>query len=343
MIEYIAFYLMAFLFTVLTLIVGTWAGTLFMRSFSQIVYFWMRRKLFIMGYHCFYPNRKAVEKDVKCQKLLQTARAVYTKGSGFNEYCTRISDERLPINVFMNWTRSVAEDIFTAQLPMAKLDQWHHYFKSRTYHRISFFYSDFPEYEDSEFGCLWGGVYFWLVVSFEKSIRDEVMIRVQHFGCKEKPAIPYFYYFCSQARNICGAEYHLPFFSEPGDVFGEQNIGSQEEIPNSISFDEILNGFESLSVNERCNARKVLNDLLADCEAWKCMRDEMKRRGWFKETIYPYSNSTTVVNGDIVNGDKIQEQKVFPNIGNFQPQIQNQNVGMPMPPTGTIEHKRILE
>jgi hypothetical protein len=42
-------------------------------------------------------------------------------------------------------------------------------------------------------------------------------------------------------------------------------------------------------------------------------------------------------------GDMVETKTVIPRVENFQPQIQNQNVGMPMPPTGTTEQKRINE
>ena len=42
-------------------------------------------------------------------------------------------------------------------------------------------------------------------------------------------------------------------------------------------------------------------------------------------------------------GDMVETKTVIPRVENYQPQIQNQNVGMPMPPTGTTEQKRINE
>lgn len=329
MLTYIAFYCLALLFTCLIIGLGSLIGTSIITFISKIVYSIMEKKLFIMGYHCFYPNISSVEKDTKCQKLLQTLRAVYLKNSTLNEYCTRISEERLPVDVFMNWTRSIAEDVFTAPVPSVKLDQWNHYLKSSLYHHISFFYSDFPEYDEREFGCLWGGIYFWLIVSFEKDMRDQLVERVVHFGSKSKPGLPYFYHFYNEARVYSGNGYYISNNKETVDECFEREFRQPDSNPSFISKDDVLNGFESLSVNERCNARQVFNDVLSECVAWKKICKEMKKLGWFKEVINPYSNVTKIINGDNVEGDKVQEKKVFQRIDNYQPHIPNQNVNFP--------------
>lgn len=330
--SYIVHLLVALLFTSLLLFLGTWIGSIVMQFCSKIVYVWMERKMFIMGYHCFYPNTRAVEKDVKCRQLLQTLREVYNKDSNFNAYCTRLSEERLPINVFMNWTRSVAEDIFAAPLPSAKMDQWNHFFKSKLYHHISIFYSDFPEYEDNEFGCLWGGIYFWLLVSFEKDMNDSIMERIVKFGCRMKPSMPYFQHFFNQARNCCGQGYHLPGLSTSAEEMFVNGMSAYKISSDSISASEVYDGYESLSVSERCNARRVFNDVLPDSTGWKTMRNEMKHRGWFKESIYPYA--TKIINGDIIEGDKVDEKTVISKVENYKPEIQTQNNEIPMPSIG---------
>lgn len=313
MLSYITSFALTLFITYAITIVGIWMGQTIVHHGGKIVFALMERKLVIMGYRCFYANTNSVEKDIMCRQLLETLREVYNRNSNFNAYCTRISEERLPIYVFMNWTRSVAEDIFTANLPSAKIDQWNRYFKSSCYHRISLFYSDFPEYEDNEFGCLWGGVYFWLTVSFEKDMNDPIMNRVVYFGCKSKPSVPYFQHFFNQARNYCAHDYHLPEFSNHGEEMFERGMSSCNSSSDCISASEVYDGFEALSVSERCNARRVFNDVLPDSTGWSTIRNEMKKRGWFKETIYPYANVTENIYGDKVQGNKVEQKVVQDN------------------------------
>ena len=46
-----------------------------------------------------------------------------------------------------------------------------------------------------------------------------------------------------------------------------------------------------------------------------------------------------IINGDIVEGDKVDEKNVMPHVGNYRPQIQTQTMNMPLPPMGQNEQE----
>ena len=286
--------------TALILLIGASLGNFIVTFCSSITYAAARRKMSVFGYHCFYGNDKSMENDEKCRLIVPILRELYIKGSGFNSYCQRLSDERLPLNIMVNWARSVAEDLFSSPIPSVKLDQWNHYWNSKLYARVSFFHTDFPRYEEHEMGCLWGAVYIWLAINFEKDINDFLMIKISELGCKEKTAVPYFRFFYDAARKIKGKDYYISYtpnwYNEIEEAFSTENYSE------NIKPEDIYNGFEFLSVTERRNARKMLNDLLAECMAWKMMCNEMKRRGWFTEDVFTPGGTNVHVEGDCFIG-----------------------------------------
>lgn len=307
------------------MLIAAYVGTFFIKLYNTFDHKLLKRRLSIYGYQCFYLDYSSMENDVNCERLLPILREVYMKGSKFNEYCTRLSEERIPLNVMMNWSRSIAEDLFAAPIPSVKLDQWNHYWKSGMYKRVTFFHTDFPEYEDHEMGCLWGTVLLWLVVCFEKDINDDLLNRIVNFAYKEKPAAPYFHHFYQAAKECCGKVYYLPY-----TFYEDNNINLSEDYKNHINSDDIFNGFEALSVSERCKARQILNDVLAECQAWKVMCKEMKSRGWFKESVSPIKNTSINIR-EYIGGDKVKEKTVIPHVENFKSHIQNQTLNIPTP------------
>lgn len=327
---YIFFYVLTLIATGILILIGASVGSFLVKLGSTIIYTFLRRKLSIFGYQWFYTNKDSMENDERCMYIYPVLKELYIKGSNFNSYFPRLSGDRLPLNVVMNWARSVAEDLFFAPIPSVKIDHWNHYWKSKLYARVSFFHSDFPEYEEYEMGCIWGVVFLWLIVNYDKHIEDPLMNRIKQLGCNEKTAVPYFMHCYDAARKHKGGDYHLTY--KPQTSFNENQINNctDTEYSENITPEDIYCGFESLSVNERCNARRVLNDLLADCNAWKLMLNEMKRRGWFKDTIYKAGD--TIIKGDYIKGDKVKEKNIIPDVGNFKPQIQTQTMNLPFSP-----------
>ena len=306
--SYIIFFALALFVTAMILLIGGIVGTSLVKLYYTLDNTIIKRKLSVYGYRCYFLDNNSMKNDANCIRILPIVSELYTKNSRFNPYFHRLSEERLPLNVMFNWARSVAEDLFVSPIPSAKLDQWNYYWKSKLYTRMTILHSDFPQYEEHEMGCLWGVVYLWLAVCFEKDINDPLMKRIVQIGCKEKTAIPYFKHLYNAARNYKGEDYFLPSIQNMNGVDVTEDFLFNSQTCTCISPEDIYNGFEPLSVNERCNARKVLNDLLSDCNAWRLMRNEMKQRGWFKETIYPFAENKFVIKGDYVLEKKVEHE-----------------------------------
>ncbi len=306
--DFLIYFTLALFATIMILLIGGTIGNFLVRLYYTLDNARLKRKISVYGYRCYYFGYEDMNKDGHCLQIIPILKDLYIKNSSFNVYCSRLSEERLPLNVMLNWARSVAEDLFAAPIPSVKLDQWNHYWKSKLYTRMTFFHSDFPKYEDYEMGCLWGTVYLWLAICYEKDFNDSLMQRIVQLACKEKTAVPYFYHLYNATRNFKGENYFL--VSMPNMVGGDvdENRQYDNQFGNSISAEEIYSGFEALTVNERCNARRVLNDVLADSPAWSTIRNEMKSRGWFKETIYPMSETKMVVNGDYVLEKNVEHE-----------------------------------
>lgn len=297
--DFLIYFILTLFVTTMILLIGGTAGTFFVKVGYKIAHERLKRKLSVYGYRCFYLDHKSMYKDTNCMRIIPVLRELYVKGSSFNVYCARLSEERLPMIVMINWARSVAEDLFVAPIPAVKLDHWNHYWKSSLYVNVSLLHSDFPRYDDYEMGCLWGTIYLWLAVCFEKDVDDPLLQRIVQLACKEATAVPYFQFLYHAARKMNGRNFFLKSMPNVSD-FGTDEDMDSKQVKNSISAEEIYAGFEALSVSERCNTRRVLNDLLADCPAWSYMRNEMRGRGWFKESIYPVGETRFVIKGDYV-------------------------------------------
>ena len=51
-----------------------------------------------------------------------------------------------------------------------------------------------------------------------------------------------------------------------------------------------------------------------------------------KNVKAPAPSPQIVINGDIIEGDKVKEKTVIPKVGNYRPEIQTQTMNMPLPP-----------
>lgn len=56
----------------------------------------------------------------------------------------------------------------------------------------------------------------------------------------------------------------------------------------------------------------------------------MKAIAELNETLKKGTNKI-IINGDIVEGDKVDEKNVMPHVGNFKPEIQTQTMNVPLP------------
>lgn len=252
----------------ITVLFGWWVWKLLSGQLSD----YFKRKFSVAGYQCFYLTTDDLLKDSTSTRLLLEASKGYDKSSPLNDYYASLNDQRLPLTVFVNWARSIAEDVYCSHIPTVRVIQWSRYFESKNYVWFSRWGSDFPEYEEHEMAYLWGAVFYWLGVCIGLETTDAVMDAVARQGCKKHFAKPYFMHFY---QPTCAND--MPRHALPS------NENTEDSKADGISRVDILKGFEQMNVTERCNARRLLNDLLPDCQAWKMILREMRLRGWFRE------------------------------------------------------------
>ena len=79
---------------------------------------------------------------------------------------------------------------------------------------------------------------------------------------------------------------------------------------------------------------KWLEDYIAEIVSSK---EILKAIAELNETLKKGTNKI-IINGDIVEGDKVDEKNVIPHVRNFKPEIQTQTMNVPLPPIEQLEH-----
>ncbi len=83
---------------------------------------------------------------------------------------------------------------------------------------------------------------------------------------------------------------------------------------------------------------KWLEDYIAEIVSSK---EILKAIAELNETLKKGTNKI-IINGDIVEGDKVDEKNVIPHVSNFKPEIQTQTMNVPLPPIEQLE-QNLLE
>ena len=245
----------------------------------------LKRKLSVSGYQCFYLKHNDMLRDNDALRLLMVARKAYEGDSPLNSYYTSLSEQRLPMTVLANWSRTIAEDVFCAASPEARVVQWSRYMESKVYAWEMLVHSDFPEYEEHEFSFLWGAVFFWLSVCLGVDVHSPMMEGIVRLGCRKKYTKPFFNHFYLPASEMTAPSFGLPSATAIHEAPKSFVIASKQDgtSPLAIRIDELKEGFLQLSVEERRSARRVLNDLLPGCAAWQMLLRQLRREGCFHE------------------------------------------------------------
>lgn len=258
--------------TVIFFMVAFLAGMAAINIFYRLRHRWLRTKLSIGGYQCFYLNAREVFSDTDSNRLAIIALKAYEPESDFSTYYSSLSLVRLPLAELCNWGRSIAEDVYCAELPHVKVQQWETYITSNSYSWRIKSSNNLGDYEEHERAFLWGAVYYWLTVVLRSGNNNLLTQSIVRIGCRKDFARPYFYYLYNAARHNIEAHSALPS--------QETTMPESEAI---ISGNELVEGFRQLSVQERRAARRLLNDLLADSVGWRSVLRQMKLMGWFHE------------------------------------------------------------
>lgn len=78
-------------------------------------------------YYCFYYSDKQIIGDKSAERLAKMAYPAYTDPS-FDDYQERLDENRLPLHLLINWTRTIAEDLSEHPSPVLRVKNWFAFF-----------------------------------------------------------------------------------------------------------------------------------------------------------------------------------------------------------------------
>ena len=151
-----------------------------------------------------YQTYYAREKDLKADKNAREYASILHTGyvsSWFEDYCCNLSENRIPLIMFINWTRSIVEDLIVSVNPINRVHGWNNYLHNMDSFSL-LFRPNTIEFEDYEISYLWGGVYYWLK-RYVPDFNDEKLLQqIEEVACHKKYLIPYFQLFKGLANGV---------------------------------------------------------------------------------------------------------------------------------------------
>lgn len=175
-------------------------------------------------YHNYYLTEKSLKSDENAKELASILHDGYVN-HWFDDYYCRLSEDRLPINVFVNWTRTIVEDLLACVNPRNHVYGWNNYLHNIDSFKI-LFYPDFIDFEDYEVTYLWGGVYYWLKRLTPDFNDEDLLQRIEEVACQRKYLTPYFLLFKNMADGIKFS--YSTNYTKPENTSVERTITSEQ-------------------------------------------------------------------------------------------------------------------
>ena len=146
-------------------------------------------------YTCYYLNENDLKKDPNATKLSSVSYHGYVDAT-YGKFYKNLTVEHLPINVLINWTRTIAEDIINSVSPVNHVASWSDYFHSKEYKGCvqASVHPDLVEFEEHELAYLWGAVYYWLKIIIDYD-NEEVLDHIETVAIQKDFLRPYFYHY----------------------------------------------------------------------------------------------------------------------------------------------------
>lgn len=178
-----------------------------------------------LGYHCYYLKEQDIKKDEQAKRLASISHHGYTERS-FEDYYMCLTEERLPIVVLLNWTRTIVEDLQNAVTPISHAQRWNNLFHSQVYKDYSntSVHPDFIHVlKDHELAYLWGAVYYWLKCLSDGFDNLDLLQAIENLACRKLFLRPYFYHFKNIADGNCDENYLM-----------QTGYGAEKNSPNRL-------------------------------------------------------------------------------------------------------------
>lgn len=164
-------------------------------------------------YQCYFLSERELKEDLSATKLAAISYHGYTD-SIYEQFYRKLDVERLPINVLVNWTKTIVEDLLSSVSPINHVQDWDSFFESgeyRDYANMSV-HPDFVAFEEHELAYLWGAVYYWLRTFVSNFDNEELLGYIERVACKKHFLRPYFYQYknLAEGRNDSVESYCTP-------------------------------------------------------------------------------------------------------------------------------------
>ena len=170
-------------------------------------------------YHCYYFSEKDLKNDSKAKDLASISYHGYTDTT-YEVFYKKLTTDRIPINVLVNWTRTIVEDLTNSVSPINHVLNWSNYFNSAEYkdYAVASVHPDFVVFEDYELAYIWGAVYYWLKTFVDGFDNDALLDYIEKIACKKQFLRPYFYHY----KNLSEGN------DDTIEVYGTPNLTPQK-------------------------------------------------------------------------------------------------------------------
>lgn len=149
------------------------------------------KRAFVVGrYNSYYKSDCDILLDKRAKEMLPVIGRGYKQD--LDDYMTRISEDRLPPCVVLNWVRSISEDLSHAALPVVNIKKWHQnilLLSSDDNVAVKADSIDLTNYEEC---FIWGCIVRWLDLFEHDILDDDLKSEIFRVACPKRYLKPYY-------------------------------------------------------------------------------------------------------------------------------------------------------
>ena len=150
-----------------------------------------RKKIFVAGkYNAYYKTDNDILCDERAKRMLPVIGRGYKQD--LEDYMSRISEDRLPPCIVMNWVRSISEDLAQAALPVVNIKKWHQNMILLSSDKSVAEKVDSIDLKNYEECFIWGCIIRWLELFVNDILDDDLRNEIFHVACPKRYLKPYF-------------------------------------------------------------------------------------------------------------------------------------------------------
>ena len=151
----------------------------------------IRKKKFVAGkYNSYYKTDIDILCDERAKRMLPIIGRGYKQD--LEDYMSRISEDRLPPCIVLNWVRSVSEDLSQAALPVVNIQKWHQHMILLSSDESVATKVDSIDLLNYEECFIWGCIVRWLELFENDILDDDLKNEIFQVACPKRYLKPYF-------------------------------------------------------------------------------------------------------------------------------------------------------